>query len=287
MGDGGPPRFFHAGPLTVDDVVALDAEEVAHAGSSLRLRVGDPLLLVDGAGGEADAVLDTAGRRRMDARIVAVRQSPRTDGPELWLGCGVLKGPRFDLVLEKATELGVAGFVPLLTRFTGVHPAGESKPERWRRIAVAALKQSRRSWLPELRQPIEPAALLDGEVFDAIYVAHPGREANLPEPGAERLPGGDAARLSLVPPLGRAPAGSKAAGRAPAEAPIARRELLLVGPEGGWHREELGLFTKRGAIFITLGHNRLRAETAALALLGWRLTTLGRFAPGEIDSAPE
>lgn len=263
MGDGGPPRFFHSGALAPDDVVALDPEDVAHAGSSLRLRVGDPLILVDGAGGEADAVLDSAGRRHMTARITAVRHRPVPPGPELWLGVGILKGPRFDLVLEKATELGAAGLIPLETRYTGVHPSGEAKPERWRRILVAALKQSRRAWLPKLKAPVAPRALLDGERFDALFVAEPGRRApDAPAPEGRPVPAG--------------------AGR---DRPA--RELLLVGPEGGWHPDELRLFRERGAQFISLGDNRLRAETAALALLCWRLAALGRFAPGEIDASGE
>jgi 16S rRNA (uracil1498-N3)-methyltransferase len=264
MGDGGPPRFFHAGALTPGDVVPLEAEDVAHAGSSLRLRVGDALLLVDGAGGEAGAVLESAGRRHMTARIVAVHTRAKPPGPELWLGVGILKGPRFDLVLEKATELGASGLVPLETRYTEVHPSGEGKPERWRRILVAALKQSRRAWLPELKVPMEPRTLLESERFDALFVAQPG----------QRVP-------EIPAPVGA----SEVAPRKP-DAPPAR-ELLLVGPEGGWHPEELQLFRERGAVFISLGDNRLRAETAALALLAWRQATLGRFSPAKIDAADE
>ena len=244
MSDGGPPRFYHEAETLAGATIALSDEEIAHAVGSLRLSPGDVVELVDGRGHVSRATVTRANRRELAVTVNDRAFTPRPDRAPIVMGVGLLKGARFDTALEKLTELGADVLVPLVTRYAEAQPKGEARPDRWRRLVVAAMKQSRRTWLPELREPTTPADLLAGTPFGAIRVAHP----EIP-PGATRAAG--------TSPDPGAP------------------ELLAVGPEGGWAPEELRLFAEQGAEFISLGPNRLRGETAAIALLAWRLAALG------------
>lgn len=239
------PEGFSAGA-----VVALPHDEAQHALKSLRLKPGDPLVLFDGRGGVAQARVESATRRDLTARV---ERSERVPAPaaSLWLAAGVVRGPRFDFVIEKATELGVTGFIPLLTRHSEVRPAaGGEKSERWRRLTLAAAKQSRRPWLPEILSPL-PLEDLPGRFPRArLWVAHPESEGLVAQQFVENK--GDSADVS----------GESGGGE----------DLLLTGPEGGWHPDELTDLAARGARFVHLGDARLRAETAALSLLVWLLS---------------
>jgi 16S rRNA (uracil1498-N3)-methyltransferase len=260
VSDGGPPRFFHEEEPIPGASVALSDDETAHAGQSLRLKPGDPVELVDGRGHVARARVAVARRREFAVEVIETTFTPRADRAPLVMGIGLLKGPRFDTALEKLTELGADVLVPLAARHVEALPKGEARSERWRRLVVAAMKQSRRAWLPELREPVSPAALLAGEAFGAVWVAHLG------------VPAGRDVAPSRVPA-----GGTRMGDRSPVPA---APELLAVGPEGGWSQDELELFGRHGASFISLGPNRLRGETAAIALLCWRLAALGAFGAG-------
>ena len=229
--------------------VALPPAEAQHALKSLRLKAGDPLVLTDGQGRVARAHVEEAGRRDLVARVDAVEEVPPPARP-LWLAAAVVRGPRFDFVIEKATELGVTGFVPLLTRHSEVRPgAGGEKSDRWRRLTLAAAKQSRRAWLPEILPPLDLSGVMRRFPGAAAWVAHP-------EPPAE----GRGQPLEAKPDSPSGSGDSSPGG-----------DLLLTGPEGGWHPAELEALAGAGARFVHLGEARLRTETAALALLVWAL----------------
>lgn len=227
------PRFYHPGTLDLGDLIDLAPDETTHAAGSLRLHSGDRVVLLNGEGVEATATIVDIHRRQLQLRVDERRDIPRPAGPEVWLAASVIRGPRFDLVLEKATEIGVDVIVPLLARHGEVKPAGHEKPERWRRIVVAAMKQSKQVRAPRLLEPQPLEDLLASRNFDGLWAAHPGKQCS--EPAA--------------PPA------------------TATSWLLLTGPEGGWHPAELTELRRAGAGFISLGPNRLRAETAALTLL--------------------
>jgi 16S rRNA (uracil1498-N3)-methyltransferase len=236
--------FFHSPrPAAPGDTVRLGDEEARHGGRSLRLKSGDLVILADGEGGLAEARVGAARPGRLELTVLSRRQVPRPRGPEIRLAAAVVRGPRFDLLVEKATELGADVLVPLLTRHGEVRPGGVEKPERWRRLAISALKQSRRAWLPRIEPVTTLEAFLEAWPGGTLWVAEPGE----PGPG---IPKPDGDRLGL-----------------------------LVGPEGGWHPSETALLAGRGAVFISLGPNRLRTETAALALLVHARGALGFIGP--------
>jgi 16S rRNA (uracil1498-N3)-methyltransferase len=228
--ENAPPLFFHDGEAPPGTTVRLGAEEAEHAGRSVRLKPGDPLTLVDGRGMVSLAQVLASKARHFDARVVSSRVAPRPPGPRLTLGAALIRGPRYDMIIEKATELGVSAIRPLVTRHTEIRPGeGTGRSERWRRLAIAAMKQSQRFYLPEIGEPTSLDELLAGEEFDLVLVADPGEPAGLPA--------------------------------------VSGRILLLVGPEGGWHETERAALETSGAACISLGNHRLRSETAAIALV--------------------
>jgi 16S rRNA (uracil1498-N3)-methyltransferase len=225
-------RFFVPGSLA-GGVVALP-ERVAHQATAvLRLRPGDPVVLFDGRGGEWAAELRSAGRD-VSARLLEQRFPLREPAQRITLGQAMLKADRFEWVLQKGTELGVAAFQPLLTRRTV--PGGGGRRERWRRIVIEAAEQCGRCVVPEVA---EPAPLED-------VLARPAPTVLLWE--NEQRQGFPAAL---------------AAARARAAGGEAVR--LLVGPEGGFHPDEAHAALEAGAFPGSLGPRILRSETAALA----------------------
>ncbi|MBV8855442.1 MAG: 16S rRNA (uracil(1498)-N(3))-methyltransferase [Acidobacteria bacterium] len=233
-----PPEAFEAGG------VSLSEEESRHLRDVLRLRAGDEARVFDGEGREFLCVLAEAGGRRGGARL-EVRgavEPPNPESPlELTLAVALLKGEKFDLVVQKATELGAARVVPVETRRADVRLRDErdaaKRAERWRRLALEAAKQSGRARVPAVEAPAAFARLIE----DAPR-AHEARVLF-----AE---GGGAALESLLTETGERPAAVAA----------------LVGPEGGWEQEEIELARAHGWAVVTLGGRTLRAETAAITV---------------------
>lgn len=227
------PRFHvpSAAPgarLTFPDHVAHHAREV------LRLSAGAHVRVFDGAGAEFEATLDTLTRREVVAHVGA-RVAPRPESPlHLVLAVPPLKGDRMELVIQKATELGVAEIRPVVTARTEAvgRPALQgSRQERWEKVASGAAEQCGRAVVPRLAPAITLDALLAAP-FD-------GRRLAFLE-----LPG--------EPPL-------------PPSSPAPSRVLALVGPAGGFEPSEVARLREAGFQGTSLGPRILRTETAALA----------------------
>ncbi len=194
----------------------------------LRLTPGAEVEVFDGRGGRY------AGR--LDAGLESVSLGPREEGrapaAELALLFALAKGEKVDLVVQKATELGVARIVPFAAARSVVRlegPKGEERARRWRRIAEEAARQCGRSDVPEVAAPLPLAG--------ALAALSPGSAAVVFQPGG--------ASLAMLPP----PAAGIAA---------------VVGPEGGLDEDELRACELAGAARASLGPRVLRAETAAI-----------------------
>ncbi len=234
--------------------VRLEGGEAVHARKSLRLRTGDPVHMVDGRGGRFAGVITNLDKHGVDVHVDTEERVDVWPRRPVWLGAGVLRSTRMDFLIEKASELGVTRFVPLLLNRCVARPAEDgAKQERWHRLAVESLKQSRRARLLDLAAPADLDAFLD----------------MLPE-GAE---------LWVADPEGRAPA---AVARDTGDGPL----VLVVGPEGGLAPEERGVLERAGGRFVRLGGHRLRAETAVVTLLASALATLGEMDPPAGTAAP-
>jgi 16S rRNA (uracil1498-N3)-methyltransferase len=160
----------------------------------------------------------------------------------LHLLLAIFKFDHMEWAIEKATELGVARITPILARRTEKHLAQNStkRVERWRRIALEASKQSRRTTIPEISDPIPLKAALERETA-LIRILLSETEQNTPL----------AAALNPQPATGNSQ----------------RAIALAIGPEGGWTPEEMSLFTTHDWQHVTLGPRILRAETAAIAAI--------------------
>lgn len=245
--DRGEPEqvLFLPEGTAVGQTARLEGAEAAHARQSLRLKSGDRVHLVDGkAHRYAGRILDL-DRSGIRVGVEDVEEIATWPTRPLWLAAGILRSTRMDFVVEKASELGVARFVPLLLERCVARP-GETgtKESRWHRLAVESLKQSRRARLMEVTPPTELSAFLE----------------EVPTPAD--LWFGDPVGGSLQDAVGKVGAG-----------PL----VLLIGPEGGLAPREANALRDRGGVPIRLGNNRLRAETAGLVLVAGALAVLGEF----------
>jgi 16S rRNA (uracil1498-N3)-methyltransferase len=229
-----PPRF-HVPDAAPGARLALSEHSAHHAREVLRLRSGAPVRIFDGVGAEFEAHLDEVSRRSVSVRLGA-RVMPRAESPlRLVLAVSPLKGDRMELVVQKATELGVAGIWPVVTSRTdaAARPALQgSRGERWGRVAAGAAEQCGRAVVPDVAAATTLAELL--------------------------ARGFDGHRVALLETPGHAPLTSLAIG-------ASRPLLLLVGPAGGFEPSEAERLRAAGFTAASLGPRVLRAETAAVA----------------------
>ena len=217
--------------------------EIAHqARDVLRLVPGGSIRLLDGIGGEYPAQIVEAGRKRVIVRLGARTELPPESGPRVVLCQGMLKAAKFEMVLQKCTELGVAEFVPLLTErvVASADELSPAKRARWEHILAEAVEQSGGARLPPLAAP-QP-------LMHAL--------AHLP------------AAIALFPWEEARDQGLRAALQEAVEAREWRGECvevrIFIGPEGGFSQGEATLAMRAGARLVTLGPRILRAETAAI-----------------------
>lgn len=233
------PRLFVPGPLDTETAVAIEGPQAHYLARVMRVGAGDVVVLCDDATGEWAARVASAGKRDVVLTIEA-RLRPREEVPDFTLCAALLKKDRFDLVLEKACELGVRRIQPVLTRRC---VADRLNLERARAILVEAAEQCARTALPELAEPVKLDALLrDWPHGRALFFAD---EA-----------GGDPAALAFAAHLGPA--------------------ALLIGPEGGFDEaERAAIRALAQARAVTLGPRILRGETAAIAATALWMGTVG------------
>ena len=228
-------RRFHAPPAAFNptqQTVTLTADEARHLRDVLRLKAGDEVYVFDGEGHEFRCAVSKTTRDTAELRIEAEVEPAKPESQlQLNLGVALLKGEKFDLVVQKATELGVRRVTPMITRYADIHlrdaADAAKRVARWQRIALEAAKQSGRAFVPEISLPV---------AFDSL-------EANgLCVMFSER-DGYSLETLSASTTI-----------------------TALVGSEGGWSDEELASAQARDFHVITLGGRILRAETAAITV---------------------
>lgn len=234
-------RFFAPALDPGDELVTLPRGEAEHLTRVLRLGVGDMVSVFDGRGREYLARIVSAARRDVRVQIVQPVQPVPEPAVPIVLVQAVLKGERMDDVVRDAVMLGAAAVQPIVSKRTEATVAGllrGAKIDRWRRVALASTKQSRRAVVPEIRMPL-------------------AFESYLSEPPPSR-------RLMLVEPAATTAAQPLAAlrqERQPADADV------LVGPEGGWTAEECEAAHAHGVALVTLGRRTLRADAVPVAAI--------------------
>lgn len=209
----------------IEPDTVVTGDEFHHSVRVVRLRVGEEVELFDRAGKAARGVVAALERER--AVITAGEVLPSRESPlAVRLAMAVIQLEKFELVLQKTTELGVGSFVPLVTERVELRPERyANKRERWEKIVFEAVKQSGRAAIPPIEEPAPFASVVQ-------------------RPGAKILFDADAE---------------------PSPIASLDEVTLLIGPEGGWSDDELRLAREHGCLFQRLGPRRLRAETAAIA----------------------
>ncbi len=230
--------LFLVEELPVGSESTLDGPEGHHAADVARLRAGEELLLGDGAGGTARAVVTAAGRGRLDLSIVERRYRPPAD-PRIVVAQGIAKGDRGELAVQAMTEAGVDEIVPWAAARSIALWRDDKPLQRWRSTAREAAKQARRAWLPVVSTASSTAALAPRATFV--------------------LDGDAEARLSTV------------------DLPSTGDIVLVVGPEGGIAPDELDAFRAAGAVPVKLGDTVLRTSTAGVAAVAVLSGRLGRW----------
>lgn len=260
------PRLFVEQRLEDGARVEIDGNAAHYLGRVMRVATGDAVILCDDQTGEWAARVVGAGKRSVLLEV-AERLREREEVPDLWLCPALLKKDRFDFVLEKATELGVARIQPLVTRRC---VADKLNLERARSITTEAAEQCARTALPELADPLKLDALLrewpeERLLFFADEMGgEPASEAfaKCSESPRRRGPHVTEDRIDGGPRLGGDSQGLKAA--------------ILIGPEGGFDdAERKTIRAHPQARAITLGPRILRGETAAIATLSVWMAVAG------------
>ncbi len=230
-------RLYAELPLTVGAELALPPQASEHATRVLRLSVGDRLVLFNGDGCDYQASISAVGKREMTVQVTSRRLLCNESPLSLILAQGIARGDKMDLIVQKATELGVTGIVPLLTERSEVKldpTRAQKRLVHWRAVAASACEQSGRARIPDIRPTTSLSAWL----------------ASLSNDGS--------LRLALLP-----------------DATLACRELrftaaggiLVVGPEGGLGERDLAALHDAGFAGLRLGPRTLRTETAGMAAL--------------------
>lgn len=220
--------------------VTLETDEARHLREVLRLKPGDEVYVFDGAGKEFQCEIESS---RRDTAVLKILDEVEPARPEstlrLTLAVALLKSDKFDLVVQKATELGVVRLVPVMTKLADIKLKDESDGQkrllRWRRIALEAAKQSGRALVPKIAAPVLFSELINSEEFADYKILFSERGGTSLDSLLEG-PGDDSAITALI------------------------------GSEGGWTDVELEEAKAASWFVITLGGRTLRAETAAIAV---------------------
>lgn len=222
-----PPEHIQSAFLEIRD------EEFSHLVHVMRKKEGDDIRVVDGCGKAYDVRLEEIKQKVARAVIQKTYHHHNEPSLDMTLAVGILKNPsKFDFLVEKVTELGVKEIIPLQTERT---IPSHAKVDRWQKLALAAMKQSGRSYLPIVHELISLDEFFnEGRTFDHRYIAHEVESENK-------------SALDAAPKTNHT-------------------TLILVGPEGGFSEAEVAHAVSLGYEQLYLGERRLRTETAAIAL---------------------
>ncbi len=225
-------RFYAPLENFQDDAVTLDADETRHLRDVLRLSFDEEISVFDGTGGEYKCAIREIGKKSTLLAVIGeIAPASPESAFEITLAATVLNGEKYDLVIQKAVELGVATLIPMQTIRGDVKVKDADKRlGRWRRIALEATKQSGRA---KIMQIDAPAA------FDSLITNSDGKTTVL---FSER----DGSGFSTIT--------------------ADKKITALIGPKGGWDDSELEAARLGGVTVITFGGRILRAETAAISI---------------------
>jgi 16S rRNA (uracil1498-N3)-methyltransferase len=221
---------FYTPPENISkERLTLLGDECKHIVKVLRKNIGDELTVVDGIGNEYNVEIEKIGKNEIYCKILNKSENKNESKIDITLGCALIKGERFDWLVEKVTEIGVKKIIPMLTERVLIKNA---KVERWRKISISAMKQSKRGYLPIIEdlQNFEDI-IRKSSHYELKIIAH------------------EKENTKTINNL----SGSKI-----------QSSILLIGPEGGFTDEEIEFANKSNFEIISFGKTRLRTETAGV-----------------------
>lgn len=234
------PLFFIDTGNIREDRVTIPADVVQHL-RVLRLKKGDEFQIADNSGRKYLVRLNRFEGKEVEAEIVREIVEKKGSKLEILLAQGLPKGKKMDLILQKATELGVTRVIPVITERTIVRLSEREtavKEVRWQKIAKEAAQQANRWDVPEVSAPIPYPHLFDLlEPQDLSIILWEEEQAQ----GLKDLLKG----LSDI-----------------------KKVAILIGPEGGFSKDEVALAKRKGFFSVSLGRRILRTETAGIAIIG-------------------
>ena len=240
------PRVYVDMPLASDRTVELPAQQSNYLCKALRMDAGRELWLFNGQGGAFQAKIEQHHPKHARVAVGDKDRRDRQSPLSIELGIALSKGDRFDLVVQKATELGVTSIRPLITDRIEVRLNADRmnrKLEHWRGISVSACEQSGRNILPAICEPVPLGQWCGSADQDSKLILDPARGCSIRDLANEKK----------------------------------QQVAVLIGPEGGFSKRELDLAQEAGFTGITLGPRILRTETAPLAIISILQSLWGDF----------
>jgi 16S rRNA (uracil1498-N3)-methyltransferase len=257
------PRIYLPALAVTDNRIVLDSEKAHYLSTVLRCKEGDELTIFDGKGNCFRTVIEKADKREIIAKVIRHFPCDSESPLHITLVQGLLKGEKMDWIIQKTTELGVREIIPVITERSQVRET--RKTARWRKIAEEASRQSGRSVVPEVHEPLE--------LKEFLRKSELARHGDAETRGHGEIKGfifweeGGVSFTEAVKKISVSP------GPPFTVSPI----HLFIGPEGGFTHDEVALAEEKGLQAVSLGKRILRAETAALSAV-----TLVQFLSGDM-----
>jgi len=239
-------RRFYIDPQSISESLAiLSPEESRHIATVLRLQAGTAIELFDGTGFVYQGLILTATPKRITVEILSQYNENNDGAPQLFLFQSLLKGKKMDFLIQKATELGVHSFSPIQSRYNENRGNLPRQTDRWQRIMLEACKQCKRAQ-PMIIEPVSSLKNIDVTDFEQPLILWEGEKST-------HL---DATMISYDTPM-----------------------ALFIGPEGGFHEDEITKAKTKGFKPVSLGSRILRSETAALSTIAIMQYLSGALSP--------
>ena len=241
-------RFYHSNPLDLNQIIILDEFSSHHAIRVMRVKVDDFLVLFNGDGFEYRGRVSDINKKTINVEILSKEKKNNESPININLFQSISSNEKMDMVIQKATELGVSSIQPIFTSRSTIKLSLDRTKKRvihWKQVSISACEQSGRSKIPTIKSPIEFDQISEGIKTNSLnLLLHPD---NLEE--SSNLPNEYSGDINI-----------------------------FIGPEGGFSQDEALLLKKQNCINIQLGPRILRTETAPLAIIAILQYKYGDFA---------
>ena len=241
-------RFYHSNPLELNQIIILDEFSSHHALRVMRVKFDDFLVLFNGDGFEYRGRVSDINKKTINVEILSKEKNNSESPININLFQSISSNEKMDMVIQKATELGVSSIQPIITSRSTIKLSLDRTKKRvihWKQVSISACEQSGRSKIPTIKLPIEFDQISEGIKTNSLnLLLHPD---NLEE--SSNLPNEYSGDINI-----------------------------FIGPEGGFSQDEALLLKKQNCINIQLGPRILRTETAPLAIIAILQYKYGDFA---------